>query len=85
MSSTSLHCRSHVRSSVPPRCVSHRTVEFRPRLAAELRVGLWRPQLSAAAIRALRADLVVARPPQKRSVSNGCRLQQVLQCYDISF
>ena len=34
MSSTSLHCRSHVRSSVPPRCVSRRTVEFRPRLAA---------------------------------------------------
>jgi hypothetical protein len=49
-------------------------------------VRLWRPQLSAAAIRALRADLVVARPPQKRSVWIWLPpLQQVLQCYDISF
>ena len=64
MSSTSLHCRSHVRSSVPPRCVSRRTVEFRPRLAASsseaLAPAAQSPQLSAAAIRAF--ALAARRP-----------------------
>lgn len=53
---------------------------------------LWRPQLSPrssaqrrfARSHWLRADLVVARPPRKRSVWIWLPpLQQVLQCYDI--
>ena len=74
MSSTSLHCRSHVRSSVPPRCVSHRTVEFRPRLAASSSEAL-APAAQRGGDFARCAPTWWLRAPRKNDrYGSGCRL-----------